>query len=403
MGGRWSPAGRLSLIAVGKAAPAMATAFVETVGRPVDAGLVIGTHLDRRLPPPLVWHPGSHPVPDARSVEAARAALALAAGLEPADTLVVLISGGTSALMAAPAEGLALADKQEVTRQLLLRGADITALNVVRKHLSSVKGGRLAAAAPCRVYAWLLSDVVGDDPSVIGSGPTVPDPTTFEDALDVLERFGGRAAYPAAAVEHLVRGAAHAQADTPKPAAGALARVETTVIGSARVALSGAADLARRLGYDVVIRPEPVVGEAREAAAAHLEWAQQVLALKPGRLCLLSAGETTVHVTGTGRGGRNQELALAAVPLLPLAARPVALASLGTDGVDGPTDAAGAVADSGSAARARELGLEPAASLAANDSWTFFRALGDLVITGPTDTNVGDVQILLVDAATPHA
>lgn len=399
MRGRWSPAGRLALIAVGKAAPAMATAFVETVRRPVDAGLVIGTHLDRRLPPPLVWHSSSHPVPDARSVEGARAALALAAGLELDDTLVVLISGGTSALMAAPAEGLTLADKQEVTRQLLRQGADITALNTVRKHLSSVKGGRLAAAARCRVHAWLLSDVVGDDPSVIGSGPTVPDPTTFEDALGVLERFGGRTAYPSGAVAHLTRGAAHEFDDTPKPDASALALVETTVIGSARVALRGAADRAERLGYDVVIRPDAVVGEARDAAALHLAWAQQVWAQRPGRLCLLSAGETTVQVTGTGRGGRNQELALAAVPLLPDAGRAVALASVGTDGVDGPTDAAGAIVDSGSAARARAMGLEPAAALAANDAWTFFHALGDLVVTGPTDTNVGDVQILLVGPA----
>ncbi len=240
---------------------------------------------------------------------AASAALETAAAVEPDDDLVVLVSGGASALMARASEGLTLSDKQSVTRQLLASGADIAALNCVRKHLSAVKGGRLAHACRGRVHAWLLSDVVGDDPSVIGSGPTVPDPTTFVDALDVLDRFGGRTAFPPAVVSHLVEGAAGRREETPKTA-DALHRATTEVIGSAALAVAAAAGAARERGYAVLIRPEPVVGEARAAAAAHVEWVRR-MAKDAGRpLCVLSSGETTVHVTGNGRGGRNQEFAL---------------------------------------------------------------------------------------------
>ena len=282
-------------------------------------------------------------------------------------------------------------------RGCLREGADITALNCVRKHLSAIKGGRLAQACRAPLDAWLLSDVVGDDPSVIGSGPTVPDPTTFGDALDVLDRFGGRAAYPAPVVGHLEAGAAGRIDETPKRQAD-LARVTTRVIGSASRALDGAAAVARARGYEVVRRPTPITGEARVAAADHVAWIRHTLGV-PGRpVCVLASGETTVRVTGQGRGGRNQEFALAAAMAIERASWCVA--SLGTDGVDGPTDAAGAWVDGLTLERARRLGLDPMAYLHDNDSWSFFRRVGGHITTGPTDTNVGDVQIVLIAAGT---
>jgi glycerate 2-kinase len=360
-------------------------------------GLVIGTHSPPPLPDVLRWHQADHPVPGTASLDAGRAALAQAASVPPDGTLVVLVSGGASSLMAVPAADLGLHDKQVVTRELLRSGADIRALNTVRKHLSAVKGGRLAAACRGRTIAWLLSDVVGDDPSVIGSGPTVPDPSTYAEALDVLDCYGGRGQYPPAVVAHLERGAAGDEDETPKPGAASLARAETSVIGSARLSLEGAADAARGLGYSVLVRPEPVVGEARLAAAEHLAWVEGILQRTPGRLCLLSCGETTVTVQGRGKGGRNQEFALAVAAGLGGGGRPLAIASLGTDGVDGPTDAAGAIVDRLTMARAEAAGLSAARALKENDSWTFFAALGDVIRTGPTDTNVGDIQVVLAD------
>jgi glycerate 2-kinase len=390
----WQPLalGRVSLLAVGKAASAMATAFVDVT--PVRAGLVVGTH--GGAPPPLVWHQSAHPVPDQRSVAAARAALALASTQQPDDVLVVLVSGGASALMALPDGALTLADKQQVTAQLLASGADIEALNCVRKHLSAIKGGRLAASCRGRVVAWLLSDVVGDAPSVIGSGLTVPDPTTFADALAVLDRCGGRAVFPSTVVAHLEQGTSGGRAETPKPGAN-MAHADTRVIGSAAAAVAAAAARARERGYEVIVRADPVVGEAREAAALHMEWLAGQTAGRTGPLCLLSCGETTVRVRGTGRGGRNQEFALACVTRLD-AMRPrcALVASVGTDGVDGPTDAAGAWVDDTILLRARVHGLDPMAYLDANDSWHFFQRVGGLIRTGATDTNVGDLQIAIV-------
>jgi hydroxypyruvate reductase len=383
--GRWS-----SVIAVGKAASAMAHALVEAGPGSVTDGLVIGSH--GTAPPPFAWVPSAHPVPDARSEDAARRALAMARGVQPDGHLLVMVSGGASSLMALAAEGVPFADKQVATRQLLSAGAEIASLNCVRKHLSAVKGGRLAAACRGAVEAWLLSDVVGDDPSVIGSGPTVPDPSTFSDALAVLDRLGGRARYPAAVVTHLSRGASGEIPETPK-ALTPLTAGRTRIVGSARDALDGAARAARALGYEVVRRDDPVIGEARTAATAHAEWLRRTLGV-PGRpVCVLSSGETTVHVVGDGRGGRNQEFALALVPLLE--GTPWVVASLGTDGVDGPTDAAGAWVDGATMARAGEAGLDPMAYLRRNDAWTFFSHVGGLLVTGPSDTNVGDVQVAI--------
>ncbi len=368
----------------------MAHAFAALHDAPIT-GLVIGTHGD--APAGLEWRESAHPVPDTRSQLAARAALSLATAVAPAGHLLVLVSGGASSLMALAAAEVPFADKQAAVARLLNEGADITALNCVRKHLSAIKGGRLAQACPAPLEAWLLSDVVGDDPSVIGSGPTVPDPTTFGDALEVLGGLSRRARYPASVVAHLEAGAAGRREETPKRQAD-LPRVTTRLVGSASRALDGVAALARAHGYEVVRRPTPITGEARHAAADHLRWVRRTVGA-PGRpVCVLACGETTVHVVGQGRGGRNQEFALASAADVD-GSRWV-VASLGTDGVDGPTDAAGAWVDGGTLARARRLGLDAMAYLEDNDSWSFFRHVGGHIVTGPTDTNVGDVQIVLI-------
>ena len=388
----------LFLLAVGKAAPAMAVAFVAAYESQRLRGLVIGTH--GAAPDGLPFVAAAHPVPDDRSAAAARAALALAGDCPPEGRLLVLLSGGASSLMALPAAGLSLADKGSTVRSLLAAGADITALNCVRKHLSAVKGGRLAARCRGRVDAWLISDVVGDDPSVIGSGPTVPDPTTYAEALAVLDRFGGRDGFHAAVVTHLEDGTRGRHAETPKTPSD-LPRASTRVIGSAEQARAGAAAHARSLGYDVVTCQTPVVGEAREAARAHLAWVRGVVAGRVRPTCLVSSGETTVTVKGRGRGGRNQEFVLAAALEMEAESLDWTVASIGTDGVDGPTDAAGACADGATCAAARRRGLDARVSIGDNDSWTFFDGVGGLIRTGPTDTNVGDIQVVIVGAGQP--
>ena len=332
-------------------------------------------------------------------MRAGRAALAAAHAIESGECLVVLLSGGASALMTVPAPGVSLEGKREVTRRLLRADADIHAVNCVRKHLSDVKGGRLAAACAGRTVTLAISDVVGDDPSVIGSGPTVGDPTTFLEALVVIDACGGRGVFPRDAVAWLERGAAGDVPETPKPGAASLTRSIVHVIGSGADARAAAMDAARRLGYRVIGAERPIVGEATVRGVEHASWLAALARDHSEALCIVSGGETTVHVRGSGTGGRNQEFALAAVPALATIGRAAALASVGTDGVDGPTDAAGAIADSSSATRARASGADPMRYLEANDAWSFFETLGDLVRTGATDTNVGDVQVTLIGAA----
>ena len=373
----------------------MASAVARMAGTRLRGGLVVNPAAAGVVPGLEVFQ-GGHPVPTAGSEAAGRRALAVAQQVGAGDGLLVLLSGGASALMAVPAVGLTLEDKRQTTEILLRAGADIGALNTVRKHLSAVKGGWLAAAtsAGCRTLA--VSDVVGDDPSVIGSGPTVADASTFEDALDALKLFGGAGAYPAAVVSVLRAGARGERPETPGPGDGRLARAETFVIGTRRDAMRGAAEQAVRRGYGVLVFDDPIVGEAREAARAHVARIEARAAGATRPLCVVSSGETTVHVTGSGRGGRNQEFALAASdPLRRLS--PAAAASLGTDGIDGPTDAAGAIVDSETLDRARRAGLaSPSDFLRDNNSYPFFDALDDLIRTGPTGTNVGDLQIFLL-------
>lgn len=387
----------VTVIAAGKAAAPMVAAFLARCRTPVAAALAVATHRDLDLPASVEWHEASHPVPDDRSVAAARRALALARNVGAGDWLVLLLSGGASSLLACPADGLTLDDKRHTARTLMEAGADITGLNTVRKHLSAIKGGRLASACLGQTLTLAISDVVGDDPSVIGSGPAVPDATTYADALATLRAHGGLAAYRPAIVEHLDRGAAGHLPETPAPGDPAIARAVVHVIGGAADAVGAARARAEALGYAVAVMEDLVTGEARSAAPDWLVRARRLAESLPRPACVLSSGETTVTVTGTGRGGRNQEFALAlASPLAALDAAVVA-ASVGTDGIDGPTDAAGALVDPTTLTRARAAGLPaPDEVLRRNDSHAFFAGLDDLIRTGPTSTNVGDVQALLI-------
>ena len=398
-----SAARRWNLIAAGKAAVPMAEALLSGVpGRPALA-MAVAPDVTAALPGDLEYFTGGHPVPTPGSLAAGRRALDVARATGPDDVLVVLLSGGASSLLESPADGVSLADLQATTARLLRAGADIRALNAVRKHLSRVKGGRLASACPGRTVALIISDVVGDDLAVIASGPTVADPTTYGDALAVLDRFGGIGLYPTPVVEALGEGVSGIRADTPKAGSAGLARTTTTIVGAGRDAIEGARREAEARGYDVDVDAVPVTGEARAAAGSLLARVEAVAAGPRRRVCLLSGGETTVTVTGTGKGGRNQELALAlAGPLSGLPGLAVA-ASVGTDGIDGPTDAAGAIADTTTIGRARAAGLQaPDEYLRDNDAYAFFRGLGDLVMTGPTGTNVGDIQVVMMLGEEPR-
>jgi hydroxypyruvate reductase len=390
------------VIAVGKAAGPMLTEFVQSARVRVRTAIGIGQVRPETLPPEATWFDAGHPVPDDRSVAAARGALQVAQRAGDNDVLIVLLSGGASALMALPAEGLTLEDKQETVRRLLKGGATIHELNTVRKHLSAIKGGRLAAATRAAVVTLLISDVVGDDLSVIGSGPTMPDPSTFGDALNVLDARGGRASYPATVVSHLERGTREEIDETPKPDDPRLQRSVARIIGGRMTAVAGAVETARSRGYTVHTIDAPIVGAARDAAVLFAGEVRQALAGLTPPLCVVGSGETTVHVTGDGLGGRNQEFAIAMLPFLADLTRSApreidaVFGSIGTDGIDGPTDAAGALIDPTTLTRAAARGLDPMGYLHNNDSYHFFNALGDLVHTGPTGTNVGDVQVALI-------
>ena len=335
-----------------------------------------------------------HPVPDANSVAAAERALKIARGLGEKDTLLVLVSGGGSALWAAP-WGITLEEKQALTRALLNSGARIQEINAVRKHLSRIKGGRLAEAAyPARVVALFLSDVPGDDLSAIASGPTAPDPTTFEDALSVLDRYGIEA--PAARA-HLEAGARGALPETPKPGSPVFSRVENRILAANADVLKAAADFLEEKGHATLILSDRFTESAEALAGVHAALVDSArdrgLPVRPP-FFLLSGGEAGVRVRGGGRGGRNQQFLLALLDRL--GAEGVWALAADTDGIDGPTDAAGALLTPDSFHRALVLGLEPRAHLAKNDAYTFFEALGDLLKTGPTANNLNDLRIVYI-------
>jgi glycerate 2-kinase len=396
---------RVWIIGAGKAGAPMAVAAAGIVGERLTGGTVVVKegHLTAdhvaALQPQVELLEAGHPLPDTRGVAAGERIAALLTQLGERDLVLALISGGGSALLTRPAPGISLDDMQKLTGVLLACGASINEINTLRRHLDTLKGGGLARlAAPATVITLVLSDVVGDPLDVIASGPTVADPTTFADALDVLERYNVLHQTPVAILRRLESGVRGEIAETPKPGDPALARVGNLIIGSNRLAAEAALAAAHREGFNALILTTFLQGEARVVGRVLAAIAREIAdnnrpISRPA--CVIAGGETTVTLRGDGRGGRNQELALAAVA--DLAAAPGALlVALATDGGDGPTDAAGAVVSTTTYQRARDLGLDIATALARNDSYPFFDALGDLLRPGSTHTNVNDLALVVV-------
>src|SRR5258706_727898 len=374
---RLSQFDRIQVIGAGKASASMARAVERLLGRRISGGLINVKDGDAPSLRRIELNESGHPVPDQRGEQGARRIAEIARAAGPRDLLICLISGVASALMPAPSPPITLAEKQETTRQLLACGATIHEINTVRKHMSGIKGGQLARlASPATVIALILSDVIGDDLDVIGSGPTVADSSTVADAHRIIEKYGLRQPPPFE--------------ETPKPGDPAFVRVQNLIVGSNRQAIDAAAKQSRELGYRTLVLSTFIEGETRDVASVHAAIAREILvAGRPVRppACILSGGETTVTVRGKGLGGRNQEFVLAAAMVLE-AFGPVTIFSAGTDGIDGPTDAAGAVADENTIARACALGLDARHYFANNDSYHFLERMEALVKTGPTGTNV---------------
>lgn len=386
------PKGRTVVVGAGKASAAMARALEDHWPGPLS-GLVV-TRYGHGVPCRRIEVvEASHPVPDAKGSTAAARILEMVQGLTGDDLVIALISGGGSALLGLPAPGLTLEDKQAINRALLRSGADIAEMNVVRKHLSAIKGGRLAAAAwPARVVSMLISDVPGDDPAVIASGPTVADPSSFADARAVLAKYG--IAEPASVLRHLQRAAD----ETPKPGDPRLARAEVVLIATPQMALEAAAAFACTAGVTATILGNAIEGEAREVGRVMAGIARQVALYgqpAPPPVVLLSSGETTVSVHGHGRGGRNVEFLLSLAITLDRLPGVYALAG-DTDGADGTENIAGAIVTPETLARAQAKGISAKERLADNDGHGFFTALGDAVVTGPTLTNVNDFRAILI-------
>ena len=393
--------GRVFVVGAGKAGSPMALATSERFGNKIAGGLVIVKydHLGKEVPSGITLKEAGHPVPDEAGLNAAQEIAALLNQAGADDTILCLISGGGSALLTLPVEGLTLADLQDTTSSLLAAGSIINEINTIRKHLSAIKGGGLAnMATPARVFTLILSDVVGDPLEVIASGPTVPDPTTFADSWAIVKQYQLESKLPQPVIARLMAGLNGRIPDTPKPNNPLFLQVHNAIIGSNRIAAQAAVDTAQAAGYNAQLLSTFVEGEAREVARVVAGLAKG-LARDEGRLsrpaCMILGGETTVTIKGKGKGGRNQEIALAAG--LALAGwSNVLVVCLGTDGTDGPTDAAGGFADGTTVSRATELGLNPLEYLHNNDAYNILAALDDLIITGPTNTNVNDLTLILV-------
>ena len=390
---------RISVVGAGKASVSMAQAVEEILGGRLNSGLV-NTKYGYSVPLKRVQViEAGHPVPDEAGFCGSQKIAQFLEKTDKKDLVFFLISGGGSALLPYPVEGITLEDKQMMTRILLEVGASIHEINTLRKHLSQVKGGRLARLAhPSTLVSLILSDVIGDDLDSIASGPTVPDHTTFDDCLDILEKYRILNRIPPAVAEIIYKGARGEIEETPKPGDPVFERTQNLIIGSNIMAVEAAAKKAEELGYNTLILSTFIEGETRDVAKVHAGIAKEILSSgnpinRPA--CVLSGGETTVTIRGKGKGGRNQEFCLAAS--IDIDGRDgVVLLSAGTDGTDGPTDAAGAIADGTTVSRAKKLGLNPGRYLRENDSYHFFEALDDLIITGPTYTNVMDLRIMLV-------
>ncbi len=390
---------RVWVVGAGKAGAAMAQAAEQVLGERVSGGWVNVKYGYTAPTARVTVHEAGHPLPDEAGVQGAQRIAEIVRGAGADDLVLCLISGGGSALMTLPVEGVSLQDLQQITDALLRSGAPIEALNAVRKHLSQLKGGQLARLAyPATVITLILSDVVGNPLDVIASGPTVPDPTTFAEARAILARYGLWDAAPSAVRRHIERGLVGDVPETPKAGDPTLAQVHNVIVADNAHAAESALHEAQARAFHALLLSTYVEGEAREVAKVLVALGREVLA--HGRpisapACLIFGGETTVTVRGGGRGGRNQELALAAALALEDVPR-VALASLATDGTDGPTDAAGALVDGQTAVRGRALGLDAEAALTQNDAYTYLRAVGDQLVTGPTNTNVNDLMCVFV-------
>jgi len=390
------PYRNIFVIGAGKASAQMARAVERLLGARITGGLVNikdghGAKLRH-----IEIHECGHPVPDARGVAGARRIAQIASQAGPDDLVICLISGGASALLPLPAPPITLAEKQKTTQLLLNCGASIHEINCVRKHISQIKGGQMARLVyPATLVTLILSDVIGDDLDVIGSGPTVPDRSTFADARAIFEKYTIWKKLPSAVRKRFTS----PLDETPKPGDQIFAKTRNIIVGSNALAVDAAALEARRLGFHTQVLTTFLEGEAREVARVHAAIAREIRTSgRPVRApaCVISGGEPTVTIRGTGLGGRNQEFALAAA--LEIAdLREVVILSAGTDGTDGPTDTAGAIADGTTIERAQALGLSAAAFLANNDSYHFFGATGDLIKTGPTGTNVADIQLILIN------
>ncbi len=391
------PEGKTLVVGAGKAAAAMALAVEQhwPAAAPLD-GLAITRYRHGLLTNRIQVIEAGHPVPDESGERAAREILRRTKALGANDLLLALVSGGGSSLLSLPVEGIGMDELKATTQELLRCGAPIQDMNTVRKHISSIQGGRLAAACRARVLALIISDVTGDDPTHIGSGPCAPDPSTYQDAEDIIARYGVKA--PAPVVAHLRRGASGEISETPKPGDKLFQRVENRVIATAQGSLQAAADYFRANGITPVVLGDSVTGEACEVAKVYAALVRQIRGhgepFKPP-LALISGGECTVTVRGNGRGGRCSEFLLSLA--LELDAMPAAYAlACDTDGIDGSEDNAGAVLAPDSLARAAGNGILAKKLLANNDGYSFFEALNDLVVTGPTRTNVNDFRAILV-------
>ncbi len=388
---------RVVAVGAGKAGAHMGKALEDRLGGKLDSGMVVvkyGHAVPTRV---LKVLEAGHPVPDQAGQEAAVQLLNFVGGLDTKDLLFVLLSGGASSLLPAPAKGLTLQDKQQTTQLLLRSGATIGEMNTVRKHLSTLKGGGLAAATQARVVSLILSDVIGDDLATIGSGPTAPDPTTFADAYEILQRHRIWDLIPQRVRERLSQGMEGTVPETPKPEASLFRRVQNHIIGNNSAAVEAAAQAARKAGYRPLILSTSLTGEAKDVAKVYGALAREIS--RTGRpikrpACLIAGGECTVTIRGDGKGGRAQEFALAAAH--EIAGLPnVWVAGFGTDGTDGPTDSAGAVVDGQTVARAERAGLDPKGALLRNDAYPLFTTLDAHIMTGPTGTNVNDLYLLL--------
>jgi glycerate 2-kinase len=390
---------RIVVVGAGKAGAPMAQAVEEVLGGLLEGGLIVIKYGYTAPLKKVKLIEGGHPIPDEAGQRAAKALLEIVKGLGEDDLVLCLISGGGSALLPAPVEGVGLAAKQETTKILLDSGASIHEINAIRKHLSRIKGGWLAkAAAPATMITLILSDVIGDDLDVIASGPTVGDRNTFSDCLRVIEKYELNEQIPSAVMEHLRKGAEGTVQETPKPDDPVFRTGLNLIVGSNMQCLEAAAHKAQEMGYQTLILSSFVEGETREVAKVHGAILKEII--RTGKplappACIISGGETTVTIRGDGLGGRNQEFVLAAA-LDIQGLDGVVVLSAGTDGTDGPTDAAGAVADGGTVSRGRTRGLEARSALRNNDSYRYFQALDDLVKTGPTLTNVMDLRLVMV-------